>query len=92
MEGRIGKMTVEVWLHLPTGDEIREQCSDEQAGKIVLAEIAEATALAGMLMGETPVIGMEVVGDAVEVSGEVLDAFVTRAHAAVAEEQQEVTV
>ncbi len=89
MDARIGKMTVDVWFYLPIG-EVQAQCDDEHAGRIVLGDISEATALAGLLTGGTPVIGMEIMTDGAEASAEEIAAFEERARKAM--EPEEVAV
>ena len=89
MDARIGKMTVDVWFYLPTG-ETRAQLDDEQAGRVILGDIGEATRLAGLLLrGGTPVFSLEITTDGAEASAEEIAAFEERAREVM---EQEVTV
>lgn len=79
MEGRFGKMTVDIWMVLPSQELAEaEEISDEKAGLMVLQEIGEGIATAAMFSGGSAVLALEVTTQCTQVTADDMAALEER--------------
>ena len=80
MEGRFGKMTVDIWIVLPSQELAEaEEISDEKAGLMVLREIGEGVATAAMFSGNgSAVVALEITTQCAQVTADDMAALEER--------------
>lgn len=79
MEERFGKMTVDVWIGLPSLELAEaEGISDEKAGLLVLQEIGEGIATAAMFNAGSAVVALEITTHCAQVTADDMAALEER--------------